>query len=98
MPPASYSSYQSQAQPVTSGYSTYPTAYPQMNVTNPIPTATYDPGARFGAGATMSLPPAPPGVMPTHAQMAAAQGQPVAMQQRQANWFSGGSDGGTTFW
>ena len=36
--------------------------------------------------------------MPTQAQVAAAQGQPVVMQQKQGSWFTGGSDGGATFW
>lgn len=42
--------------------------------------------------------PPPPGYAPNAAQAMAAQGQPVNVQQRQAGWFSGGSDGGYTIW
>ena len=42
--------------------------------------------------------PPPPGVMPTHTQMAAAHGQPVAMQQPKAGWLEGARGGGYTFW
>ncbi|CAB4045714.1 Hypothetical predicted protein [Paramuricea clavata] len=58
----------------------------------------FDSGARFGAGASMNIPPPPPGVMPTHTQMAAAHGQPVAMQQPKAGWLEGARGGGYTFW
>jgi hypothetical protein len=42
--------------------------------------------------------PPPPGVMATHTQMAAAHGQPVAMQQPKAGWVEGARGGGYTFW
>ena len=42
--------------------------------------------------------PPPPGYAPNAAQVAASQGQPASVQQRQAGWFSGGTHGGYTFW
>uniref|UniRef100_A0A8D0GMY7 DAZ-associated protein 2 n=1 Tax=Sphenodon punctatus TaxID=8508 RepID=A0A8D0GMY7_SPHPU len=58
----------------------------------------YDAGARFGAGATTSLPPPPPGCPPNAAQLAAMQGANIVMTQRKGNFFLGGSDGGYTIW
>ena len=40
----------------------------------------------------------PSGSLPNMAQVAAAQGQTVAVNQDKANWFMGGSGGGVTFW
>ncbi|XP_043939382.1 DAZ-associated protein 2 isoform X2 [Protopterus annectens] len=58
----------------------------------------YDAGARFGAGASASLPPPPPGCPPNAAQLAAMQGANVVMTQRKGNYYLGGSDGGYTIW
>ncbi|XP_028654368.1 DAZ-associated protein 2 [Erpetoichthys calabaricus] len=58
----------------------------------------YDAGARFGTGSTMSVPPPPPGVLPSAAQLAAMQGANVVMTQRKGNFFMGGSSGGYTIW
>uniref|UniRef100_W5MBI6 DAZ-associated protein 2 n=1 Tax=Lepisosteus oculatus TaxID=7918 RepID=W5MBI6_LEPOC len=58
----------------------------------------YDAGARFGAGSTQSIPPPPPGHLPSAAQLAAMQGTNVVMTQRKGNYFMGGSSGGYTIW
>ncbi|XP_043911339.1 DAZ-associated protein 2-like [Protopterus annectens] len=58
----------------------------------------YDAGARFGAGASASIPPPPPGCPPNTAQLVAMQGANVVMTQRKGNFFLGGSDGGYTIW
>lgn len=58
----------------------------------------YDAGARFGAGASASIPPPPPGVPPNAAQLAAMQGANVVVTQRKGNYFVGGSDGGYSIW
>jgi len=80
-------------------------AYPQQAGAYAVPVATvqvpggsFDAGARFGAGSTPNIPPPPPGSLPNMAQVAAAQGQTVAVSQDKANWFVGGSGGGMTFW
>merc|ERR1712189_118816 len=94
-PPPAYSRYPA---PPPQGY--YPPQ--QQTVTyiqqQPMQAGAYDPGARFGAGATHNVPPPPPGVMPNAAQAAASQGQPVFMQQQKGDWVSGGPGGGYTFW
>jgi len=86
-------------------YTPYPTQQPtfhQQPVTyvavQPMQQAAYDDGARFNGVSRPNVPPPPPGVMPNAAQVAAAQGQPVYMQQRNADWLSGGSGAGYTFW
>uniref|UniRef100_H3AZX9 DAZ-associated protein 2 n=1 Tax=Latimeria chalumnae TaxID=7897 RepID=H3AZX9_LATCH len=58
----------------------------------------YDPGARFGAGATANIPPPPPGCPPTMAQLAAMQNVNVVMTPRKGSYFTGGSDGGYSIW
>merc|ERR1719259_1401054 len=75
-------------------------AYPQAAPLAPIPVAagTFDAGARFGAGSTPNIPPPPPGSLPNMAQVAAGQGQTVAVTQEKASWLTGGSGGGITFW
>lgn len=72
--------------------------YPAQGPPQPLVQGSFDPGARFGAGATINVPPPPPGYAPNAAQAMASQGQPVNVQQRQAGWFSGGTGGGYTFW
>ncbi len=47
--------------------------------------------------AIVLLQPPPPGVAPTAAQIAAAQGQPVIMSQQKKDKWGLGSDGGATF-
>merc|ERR1719374_446377 len=75
-------------------------AHPQAAPLAPIPVAagTFDAGARFGAGSTPNVPPPPPGSLPNMAQVAAGQGQTVAVTQEKASWLTGGSGGGITFW
>ncbi|XP_059620245.1 DAZ-associated protein 2-like [Phlebotomus argentipes] len=60
--------------------------------------ALFDPGARFGAQGSFSVPPPPPGYAPSAAQMAAMQGQPVQVQKPKNNFFTGGKGAGFTFW
>lgn len=81
-----------QAPPPYPGVTTNPT------IPQPLVQGQFDSGARFGAGASVNIPPPPPGVMPTAGQMAASQGQAVAMQQPKAGWLEGARGGGYTFW
>ena len=78
--------------------------YPQQSFaqypTQPVshgqtPFVHFDQGARITQAA--SIPPPPPGVLPTAAQMAYAQGQPVNTKQQKRDVWGGGSDGGATF-
>lgn len=73
---------------------------PLYNHVGPIQKATYDAGARFGGkgGASMSIPPPPPGYAPNAAQIAAMKGQTVAVDKEKANFFTGGKGAGATFW
>lgn len=57
----------------------------------------FDAGARFDPNKPVTIPPPPPGVAPTSAQIAAAQGQNVVMTQRKADSLMG-SDGGYTWY
>ncbi|XP_028393399.1 annexin A7-like isoform X2 [Dendronephthya gigantea] len=86
------------------GYGQPPPPYPGTTP-NPVPQqqpslahGQFDSGARFGAGSSVNIPPPPPGVMPTHAQMAAATGQSVVMKQQKTGWVEGAQGGGYTFW
>ena len=58
----------------------------------------YDAGARFDGIAQSVIPPAPPGVAPNSAQLAAMAGHQVAISQKKGSFLAGGSDGGYTFW
>ncbi|XP_070536494.1 DAZ-associated protein 2-like isoform X1 [Ptychodera flava] len=73
-------------------------AHPQAQPQTVMVPGGFDAGARFGAGATANIPPPPPGTAPNAAQMAQMQGQNVQIGQRKGDWFSGGSDGGYTWW
>nr|CAB3236280.1 DAZ associated protein 2-like [Phallusia mammillata] len=53
----------------------------------------FDAGARFDVTAP-SIPPPPPGCLPTAGQVAVAQGQNVVMTKKKDNYVVGGSDGG----
>ena len=55
------------------GYPGQPQHQPQ-----PVVQGQFDAGARFSSVAPASIPPPPPGVMPTAAQMAAMSGQQVS--------------------
>ncbi|XP_058954020.1 DAZ-associated protein 2-like [Pocillopora verrucosa] len=72
--------------------------YPAQGPPQQLVHGAFDPGARFGPGSSVNIPPPPPGYAPNTAQALASQGQPVNVQQRQAGWFSGGTGGGYTFW
>lgn len=58
----------------------------------------YDGGARFDGIAQPVIPPTPPGVPPTAAQLAAMAGHNVALTQKKGTYLTGSSDGGYTFW
>ncbi|XP_060528772.1 DAZ-associated protein 2-like isoform X1 [Cylas formicarius] len=58
----------------------------------------YDTGARFDGITQQVLPPAPPGVPPTAAQLAAMAGHQVALGQKKNTFLAGSSEGGYTFW
>ena len=64
----------------------------------PVVLGQFDAGARFSAQAPASVPPPPPGVMPTPAQMAAMSGQQVVMGQKEGGFLKGSGSGGYTFW
>lgn len=44
------------------------------------------------------IPPAPPGVPPSAAQLAAMAGHQVALGQKKGTFLAGASEGGYTFW
>eukprot|EP00795_Rhopilema_esculentum_P014128 gene14128-5122_t len=103
--PPPYSAYPPQPQaypPQPQAYTYQPQAYPQQTVTylthQPMASGTYDSGARFDGISRPNVPPPPPGVAPNAAQVAASQGQPALLQQRQSGWLEGGSGAGYTFW
>ncbi|XP_055627350.1 DAZ-associated protein 2 [Toxorhynchites rutilus septentrionalis] len=81
---------------------TQPQAQPQQVYQTPIypiQGAIYDAGARFGkTGGSATIPPPPPGIAPTAAQIAAMQGQQVAMTKKKNNFVHGGNGAGFTFW
>ena len=74
----------------------YNNAYPGQP--QPVVQGQFDAGARFSAQAPASIPPPPPGVMPTPAQMAAMSGQQVVMGQKEGGFLKGSGSGGYTFW
>ncbi|KAG1960952.1 DAZ-associated protein [Pimephales promelas] len=98
-----YMPMHAQSVPMGAMASGVPMAYYQMGPMYP-PGSTvmmeggFDAGARFGPGASASIPPPPPGHLPNAAQMAAMQGANVVMTQRKGNFFMGGSNGGYTIW
>ncbi|KAJ3648496.1 hypothetical protein Zmor_020295 [Zophobas morio] len=69
----------------------------QLRPTIMIPNG-YDAGARFDGIGQPVIPPAPPGVPPSAAQLAAMAGHQVALGQKKNSFLAGGSDGGYTFW
>uniref|UniRef100_V9L732 DAZ-associated protein 2 n=1 Tax=Callorhinchus milii TaxID=7868 RepID=V9L732_CALMI len=77
-------------------YYAVPQLFPQSSTV--LMERGFDPGARFGAGASASIPPPPPGCPPNAAQIAAMQGANVVVTQRKGTWFLGGSDGGYSVW
>lgn len=60
--------------------------------------AGFDGGARFDGISQPVVPPAPPGVAPNAAQLAAMAGHTVMLGQKKGNFLSGASEGGYTFW
>jgi hypothetical protein len=60
--------------------------------------AGYDGGARFDGISQPGVPPAPPGVAPNAAQLAAMAGHTVMLGQKKGNFLTGSSEGGYTFW
>ncbi|GLH00122.1 DAZ-associated protein 2 [Gryllus bimaculatus] len=83
--------------PSLAAYS-YPGMQPaQLRPTIMVPNS-FDAGARFDGIAQPVLPPAPPGVAPNAAQLAAMAGHNVALTQKKGSFLAGGSDGGYTFW
>lgn len=101
--PGSYLGYPATAySPMQAAY--YPTlaaaySYPQhqLRPTIMVPNS-FDGGARFDGIAQPVLPPAPPGVPPSPAQLAAMAGHNVALSQKKGSYLSGASEGGYTFW
>lgn len=79
------------------GAYSYPMQHAQLRPTIMIPNS-YDAGARFDGITQQVLPPAPPGVPPNAAQLAAMAGHQVALGQKKSSFLTGGSDGGYTFW
>jgi len=100
-PPPPYSTQPQPGQYPTAQQGQYPaTQYaqappPQQTVVVP---GAFDAGARFGTGSTANIPPPPPGVAPNAAQMAQMQGHNIQLGQRSGDAFTGGSDGGYTWW
>lgn len=82
--------------PSLAAYS-YPMQPTQLRPTIMIPNG-FEAGARFDGIGQPVLPPAPPGVAPSAAQLAAMAGHQVALGQKKGSFLAGGSDGGYTFW
>ncbi|XP_046357435.1 altered inheritance of mitochondria protein 3-like [Haliotis rufescens] len=73
----------------------------QMMVQQPgtvVVGGAFDAGARFDGISQPRIPPPPPGMAPSAAQIAQMQGQSVVGTQQSSNWFTGGSGGGATLW
>ncbi|XP_046443724.1 DAZ-associated protein 2-like isoform X1 [Daphnia pulex] len=85
-------------------YQSHQPHQPQVHVQQVHPQATFvvpkafDAGARFDSTSQVRIPPPPPGVAPNAAQLAHGSGHNVVLGQRQDRFFTGGSDGGATFW
>lgn len=62
------------------------------------PQNGFDAGARFDGITQQVIPPNPPGVPPSAAQLAAMAGHGIALGQKKNSFLAGGSDGGYTFW
>ncbi|XP_077299489.1 uncharacterized protein LOC143920482 [Arctopsyche grandis] len=58
----------------------------------------FEAGARFDGVGQPLLPPAPPGVPPSPAQLAAMAGHQVALSQKKGSFLTGSAEGGYTFW
>ncbi|XP_076267204.1 DAZ-associated protein 2 isoform X3 [Rhynchophorus ferrugineus] len=69
----------------------------QLRPTIMIPNG-YDAGARFDGITQQVIPPTPPGVPPSAAQLAAMAGHQVALGQKKNTFLAGGSEGGYAFW
>lgn len=103
-PPPSY--YQNMAHPgqMPMAYPVYPGQMHPMTGGVPVqggymPNGNFEAGARFGPGGGQPvIPPPPPGYAPNPVQIAAMQGQPVVMDKKKNNFFSGGKGAGSTFW
>ncbi|RZF42336.1 hypothetical protein LSTR_LSTR004144 [Laodelphax striatellus] len=93
-PAAGYSTMQAAYYPTLATYS-YP--HHQLRPTIMVPNA-FEAGARFDGIAQPVLPPAPPGVPPSPAQLAAMAGHNVALTQKKGSFLTGSGDGGYTFW
>ena len=92
------SSSQPQVQQYSSQYMTQTYgAFPPPQHSGPV-HAQFDAGARFTARSPPSIPPPPPGVAPTQAQLAAMAGRQVVMGQKEGGIMNGSGSGGTTFW
>ena len=63
-----------------------------------VVSGQFDAGARFTSYAPPTIPPPPPGCMPTAVQMAAAAGQNVAMDKKKGGFLKGSGSGGYSFW
>lgn len=65
----------------------------------PVQGAMFDAGARFGkSGGQPTIPPPPPGLAPTGAQLASMQGQQVVLAKKKSSFLGGGGGAGYTFW
>ncbi|XP_022290690.1 uncharacterized protein LOC111102276 [Crassostrea virginica] len=103
-PPYSYQAPPQQTMPNYSQYQVFPSQAQNVQMSTPgvipvsgqVTMASFDSGARFDGISQPRIPPPPPGYMPTAAQQAVMQGQPVMATQQKANWFSG-SGGGYTW-
>uniref|UniRef100_A0A1B6E3X8 DAZ-associated protein 2 n=1 Tax=Clastoptera arizonana TaxID=38151 RepID=A0A1B6E3X8_9HEMI len=93
-PAAAYSPMHAYYPALAAAYS-----YPQhqLRPTIMVPNG-YDGGARFDGIAQQVLPPAPPGVPPSPAQLAAMAGHNVTLSQKKGSYLTGASEGGYTFW
>ncbi|XP_075219601.1 uncharacterized protein LOC142323617 isoform X2 [Lycorma delicatula] len=94
-PTAGYSTMQAAYYPALAATYSYP--HHQLRPTIMVPNG-YEAGARFDGIAQPVLPPAPPGVPPSPAQLAAMAGHNVALTQKKGSFLAGTGEGGYTFW